>query len=316
MKILLGFLCVIVILAACTSQNEEPANIIGAAGLEAGVGSRPTTDREGFAISLPEEINRIITVGASNAEIIVTLGMGDKIVAVDMWSADVPGLPAGVRAELDMLNLNAEFVVSLMPDIIFITGMARAGGTDDPLAPVSEAGITIIYMPTSTSLNDIKEDILFIAAVVDKFEAGEAIVFEMQAEINEIQEIASGIATTRTVYFEIDPAPWMISFGHGTFLNEMIELVGATNVFGDLEGWFSVSGEDLLILDPDVILTSSDFLDDPIGEIAGRPGFEALTAVQNGNIHLITANYSNRPNHNITRALWEIARAVFPEYYN
>ena len=312
MKKFLGLVCVIALIAACTGQNAVPDDGPGVLGSEPQ--TRPTTDREGFAIYLPDEINRIITIGASNAEIIVALGLGDKIVAVDMWSADVRGLPADASTELDMLNLNAEFVVSLMPDVIFVTGMARAGGTDDPLAPVSAAGISIIYMPTSTSIDAIMEDILFIAAVVGKYEAGEAIVLDMQAEINDIREIASGITTSRTVYFEIDHS-WMISFGHGTFLNEMIELVGAKNIFGDMEGWFAVSGEDLLMLNPDVILTSSDFLDDPIGEIAGRPGFEALSAVRNGNIHLITANYSNRPSHNITRALREIAVAVYPEYF-
>ena len=314
MKSFIGLVCVIMLLAACTGQNTEPADGPGVLHQEAGNQTRPTTDREGFAISVPDEINRIIAIGASNAEIIVALGLGNKIVAVDMWSADVQGLPAHASTALDMLNLNAEFVVSLMPDIIFVTGMARAGGTDDPLAPVSSAGITIIYMPTSTSIDAIMEDILFIAAVVDRFEAGEAIVLDMQAEINEIREIAAGIDISRTVYFEIDHS-WMISFGHGTFLNEMIELVGATNIFGDMEGWFAVSAEDLLMLNPDVILTSSDFLDDPISEIAGRPGFDALLAVQNGNIHLITANYSNRPSHNITLALREIAMAVFPEYF-
>ena len=309
MKKLLGVLCLIVLLGACAVESEN-ASVIGADSR-----IRPMVDREGFAISVPDEINRIITIGASNAEIIVTLGLGDKIVAVDMWSADVAGLPARASTELDMLNLNAEFVISLMPDIIFVTGMARAGGTDDPLAPVSAAGITIVYMPTSTSIDAIMEDVLFIAAVLDKYEAGEAIVYEMRSEINTIREIAEGITTTRTVYFEIDPAPWMISFGRGTFLNEMIELVGAINVFGDQEGWFSVSAEDLLTLNPDVILTSSDFLDDPIGEIKSRPGFDAISAVQNGNVHLVTANYSNRPSHNIIRAIWEIAYAVFPEYY-
>ena len=305
----------VLLAAACRGQNDGSA----AAGLTGQIEppqTRQMIDREGFDVTLPDEINRIITIGPSNTEIVVALGLGEKIVAADAFSADVYGLPEGITTELDMLSLDAEYVVSLMPDIIFITGIARAGGTDDPLAPVTAAGITVVYMPSSASLADIAEDILFIAEVLMKFEAGEALVLDMQAEVNEVREIARGITTSRTVYFELYPAPWMVSFGSGTFLHEMIELVGATNIFEDIEGWVSVSDENLILLNPDVILTSSDFLEDPIGEIAGRPGFEAIAAVQNGNIHVITANYSNRPNHNITRALWEIARAVFPEYFD
>ena len=310
----------VLLITACGGQNAVPTTtpLIGPSAppvQEAEDRTRPTTDREGYAITLPEEINRIISIGPSNTEIIVTLGLGDKIVAADSFSADVYGLPRGITTELDMLSLDAEYVVSLTPDIIFVTGIARAGGTDDPLAPVTAAGITVIYMPTSASLDEIMEDILFIAAVLSKYEAGEAVVMDMQAEINEVREIAISITTPRTVYFEIYPSPWMVSFGSGTFLHEMIELVGATNIFEDEEGWVSVSDENLLLLNPDVILTSSDFMEDPTHEIASRPGFDAITAVQNGNIHVITANYSNRPNHNITRALWEIAIAVFPEYF-
>ena len=311
MKKYFGMLCLVLLLAACGAQNPEPTHASHASG----AGTRPTVDREGFELSLPDEINRIITIGAASAEIIVALGLGEKIVAVDMWSSDVVGLPADVSTDLDMMNLNAEFVISLMPDVIFVTDMVRAGGMDDPLAPVSATGISVIYMPMSESLDEIMEDIFFIAAVLDRYETGEAIVLDMQARINEVRETAARITTTRTVFFEISPAPWIISFGYDTFLNEMIELVGATNIFGDQAGWFSVSAEDLLMLNPDVILTSTDFLDDPIGEIASRPGFDSLLAVQNGNVHLINANHSSRPSHKITLALREIAVAVFPEYF-
>lgn len=289
------------------TQTETP---------HAGTGdTRPTVDREGFAITLPDEISSIITIGASNTEIITALGLGGKIVATDMFSADVHGLPDGVVTELDMLSLDAEFIVGLMPDIIFVTGMARAGGTDDPLAVVSNVGIAVIYMPSSDSIHAIMEDIRFIASVVDEQERGEALIAGMQSAIDEIRDVAATITVPRTVYFEVYPAPWMVSFGTGTFLNEMIELVGAVNIFADQEGWFSVSDENLLHLNPDVILTSSEFMDDPVTEIKTRPGFGAITAVQNGDVFLISANYSNRPSHNIVNALWEIAVAVFPEYF-
>lgn len=288
-----------------TPAPEEPAP----------VRVRPETDREGYAISLPDEINTIISIGPSNTEILVALGLSDRIVAADMFSADVPGIPSGISTELSIMGLDAEYVVNLMPDLVFITGMARAGGDDDPLAPVSAAGITVIYMPTSVSIAAIMEDIRFIAAVMEANEAGEGIISAMQAEIDEIAQIAATISETRTVYFEISPAPWMFSFGTETFLNEMIELVGATNIFADQVGWIPVTDEVLLEANPDVILTSTDFLDDPLGEIMERPGFNVITAVQNGDVFQIDANSSNRPSHNIVIALRQIAEAVFPEYF-
>jgi len=278
--------------------------------------TRPETDREGFPLTLPDEINTIAAIGPSTTEILVGLGFANRIITTDMFSADVVGLPAGVVADFGIMDLDAEFIVNLMPDVIFVTGMARGGGADDPLAPVSAAGITVIYMPTSTSIAAIIEDIRFVAAVMDAYETGEVIITRMLDEISEIAQIATTITETRTVYFEISPAPWTVSFGTGTFLNEMMEIVGATNVFADQEGWISVSDEILLELNPDIILTSTDFIPNPIEEIMERPGFDAITAVQNGNVFSIDTASSNRPTHNITRALREIATAVFPEYFN
>jgi iron complex transport system substrate-binding protein len=276
---------------------------------------RPEADREGYPITLPETINTILSIGPSITEVLVALGAADRIIGIDMFSEDVEGLPEGISARLSIVGLDAEYIVSLMPDLVFISGMTRLSGYDDPLAPVSAAGITVIYMPSSTSVTAIMEDIRFMAAVLDEQETGEAIISDMQAEIDEITEIAANIQTSRTVYFELSAAPWMVSFGRGTFLNEMIELLGAENIFTDAESWISVSDETLIDLNPDVILTSTDWLDDPIGEIKQRPGFSAITAVQNGDIFRICTASSNRPNHNIVRALREMAVAVFPEYF-
>ncbi|MCL2276621.1 MAG: ABC transporter substrate-binding protein [Treponema sp.] len=302
----LGLGILLLFFSACGAKSETSANQQSA---------RPGVDREGLAIILPEKINRIISIGPSNTEILIGLGLANRIIAVDIYSADTAGLAPNTPAELDMMALNAELIVSYMPDIIFITGIARGGTGDNPLAPVSAAGISVIYMPTSGNVAAIMEDIRFIASVMEAREAGETLVSGMQAEIDKVSDISKTITEKRTVYFEISPAPWMYSFGTGTFLNEMIELTGAENIFKNQTGWLSISDEALLSANPDVILTTTDFLDDPIGEIMGRPGFGVIAAVQNGDVYMIDANSSSRPSQNIIKALREIAKAVYPEYY-
>jgi len=302
--VLLGLLALVLALAACTSNNVEPAT------------PRTITDREGYTITLPGEINTIITLGPSNAEILVALGLASNIIATDSFSADVAGLGTGVARAFGITDFDAEYITELMPDIIFASGgLSRAGEEDGPMAPVAAAGITVLYMPTSTSIAEIMEDIRFIADVMGVNEASETVIADMQSEIDAISRIAAGITQTRTVYFEISPSPWMFSFGTGTFLHEIIELIGATNIFAGIEGWHSVSEEELLELNPDIILTSVDFMDDPIAEIMGRPGFDAIIAVQNEAVFSIDANASNRPSQHIVIALRQIAQAVFPEYF-
>ena len=276
-------------------------------------GPRPTVDRLGRPITLPDFMEEIMTLGPAVTETVAALGFGDRIVATDDFSYDVPGLNDGIEL-FSMMSIDLERILVLQPDVILATTMIWAGG-GDPLTLISDAGISVVYIPVSESIADIKEDIRFLAAVLDVPERGESIVSDMQREIDSIRAIGQTITDRRTVYFEISPVPFMFSFGHGVFLHEMIYLIGAVNVLGDEDAWISVSEEAILALNPDVILTNVNFNDDPVGEIMNRPGWEGVTAIINGDVYQIDTGSSSRPTHNIVIALREMALAVYPEHF-
>ena len=97
--------------------------------------------------------------------------------------------------------------------------------------------------------------------------------------LDEIKEIGSKITDKKKVYFEIGPAPNLYSFGNSTFLNEMIELVGAENIFKDINGWTSPSEEAVIDANPDVILTNVNYVENSIEEIKSRKGWENIKAI-------------------------------------
>jgi len=256
---------------------------------------------------------RVISLGPNVTEILVALGLEDTLVAIDEHAADIPGLPDGLP-QLSIMPIDAEQLIALAPDIIFAAGLVRAEG-DDPFSVVTAAGVTIVDIPSSDSIEGIMEDIRLIAETLDISASGEILVAQMEQAIDEIRAISETITDRQTVYFEISAAPFMFSFGRGTFLHEMVELVGAYNVFADDGEWVSVADEAILAVNPDVILTNVSYLDDPISEIMSRPGWEVMAAVQNGRIYQISTNASSRPSHNIVVALWEMAAAIYPGYF-
>jgi len=275
-----------------------------------------TTDREGNPITLPETIERIACFGPSNTEILCAMGVTDKLVAVDTYSFNVEGIAADLPM-FDMMAPDAEKILALNPDVLFVTGMSKVGG-DDPYKPMKDAGVCVIYMPSSSSLNGIKEDIAYIASVVGETEKGDEVVAKMEDDIAAIKAIADTAPETKTIYFEISAAPYMYSFGSGVFLNEMIELINCVNIFADkaeFSGWISVTDEVVLGANPDVIMTSVNYLPDAVGEIKGRPGWDALEAVKNDQVFYIDTDSSNRPSQNIIKAFLEMAQAVYPELY-
>ena len=271
-------------------------------------------DRGGNSITLPDKIEKVMAFGPSNSEILVALGEGSKIIAIDTYATNIDGLPADLP-QFDMMTPDAEKIVSLAPDVIFITGMSKLMGEDDPYKSITDTGVCVIYISSSESILGVMEDIQFVADVMGQSEKGAEIVSNMEKEIEAIKKIGDTITEKKKVYFEISAAPYMYSFGTGVFLNEMLELIGAENVLADQQSWISVSDEVVLSTNPDVILTSVNYLDDPAGEIMSRAGWDAVTAVKDEAVYQISTESSNRPSQNITKALQEMAKAIYPDKY-
>lgn len=272
-------------------------------------------DRAGNDVTMPNKIERIISTAPSNTEILVELGLADKLVAIDTYSSDVEGISDDVE-KIDFLNPDAEAIISLQPDLIIASGHNKSGSSDDPFKLVKESGISVVYIPSSESIQGIYDDISFIADITNTKENGQKIVDNMKSQIDEIAKKGERIQDKKKVYFEIAPAPNLYSFGNSTFLNEMIELIGAENILKDENGWIAPSAESIIDKNPDVILTNVDYIDKPIEEIKSREGFENISAVKNNQIYQIDKNSSSRPSQHIIKALNEMAKVIYPDVYN
>jgi iron complex transport system substrate-binding protein len=293
------FAPVLLFTAGCKKKNAAPAGTGVSAAQEA---------------SIP---GRIISAAPSNTEIITGLGLAGRLVAVDPYSKDIEGVRADLP-EVDFFYPDAEAVIGLEPDIIISNEINNFGAADSPFKPLVDMGIRILQIPTSTRIADIYGDIVTIAEALGVKERGEALAGTLKAEVDRIAEIGKTVTDKKKVYFEVSPLPYMVTLGSGTYLNEMIEILGAVNIFSDQSGWFAPAAEAILERDPDVILTmemtGTDAID-PVAELQNREGFETVTAIKENRIFTKNANSSGRPSQNIMLAFWQMARAVYPDLY-
>lgn len=297
-KILAMLLCLTMILAVGCSSGES--------------GEKTVTDRQGNEVSIPSKIETIISTAPANTENLVALGLADKIIAADEYSADVEGLSESTEL-MNFTTPDAEAIIELDPDIIVAT--EYSGSSEDPYKAIKDAGICVVYIPSSNSIEAIYEDITFLAEVFDVTDKGEEIIASMKSDIEEIKEIGSKITDKKKVYFEIGPAPNLYSFGNSTFLNEFMEIIGAENIFKDQESWISPSAESVIDANPDVILTNVNYIENPIDEIMSRDGWENITAVKEKAVYSIDTNSSSRPTPNAIKSLKEMAKAIYPDEY-
>lgn len=274
---------------------------------------RTLTDPSGAQITVPEEIDTVAVLAPSLAETVVALGYGDEIQAYDTASVGLEGLKEDAIV-LDMALPDMEQLVDLRPDVLLVTNMTLYD-QENPYQSLIDMGVCVACVPTSDSIADIESDIAFVASVFGAEEKGQELIDDMQGEIDRIAAIGETITEKKSVYFEISAAPSMYSFGDGVFLNEMLEIIGAKNILASESGWLGVTEEAVVNADPDVILTNVNYIEDPVGEILSRPGWEEVTAVRDGNVYYIDNMASSLPDHNVVKALAEMAAAVYPEYY-
>jgi len=263
--------------------------------------------------------NRIISAAPAYTEIIVGLDLADKLIAVDKYSRDLEGLKKDLP-EVDFFYPDIEAIADLKPDIIIMGEINTNGNADTAYQFFRRLGIEVMQVPTSNSIAEIYSDITTIAKTLGVPERGEELVRRMKEHIETIAAKArennknvSGekSASGKTVYFEITPAPNMVSFGRGTYLNELIEITGTRNIFADEKRWFTPGAETIINANPDLIIILSGISD--AEEIKNRPGFRQLNAVRYNRIFSIDADHASRPSQNIVLALEEMYNAVWQE---
>lgn len=273
----------------------------------------PTKDRSGKEITLPKEATKIISLVPSTTEVIEDLGKTDQLIAVDTQSStmmtDLKKLP-----QMDMMAVDAEKLIALKPQIVYVNDINLAS-SESVWKQVEDAGITVVNIPTSTSIKAIKEDVQFIADSLSEHEKGQKLIKTMDQEIDEVAKIGKTIKKPKTVLFEVAALPDIYSFGNGTFLNEMIETIGAKNVLANEKGWLPVTEEAAIAAKPEVILTNVNYMKDPAKEVLARKNWENVPAVQNKEVFEIDNMSSSLPNNHITKALKQMAKAVYPEEY-
>lgn len=296
--------------SAETSETEASTEETAEAPSE---NAKTVKDLEGGTIEIKNELNAIISGAPSVTEILTGLGIGDRIIAADMYSADVEGIDPAV-CTLDFYNLDIEYIASLEPDAVIIDGISMTGA-DDPYSSLKEAGVTVLYVPSAASIDSLKDSIRFISECVDKSDKGTELIADIDSCISEISEKAAGITEKKSVYFEISAAPYLYSCGNNTFINDILNIVGAENIYANEEGWISNSEETVIAADPDVIITSVKYDGYDFNEISARAGWENISAVKNGQVYQVEPNPVSRPSQNVVKGIREVAAAVYPEIF-
>lgn len=272
-------------------------------------------DRAGNRIILPDNIKSIASLSPAATDIIISLGLSDKIIAADSDSKEIlqtNNIDISNISVFDMMNPDSEKMISINPDILFVNTFSVFSGKNS-IDSINASGICTAVIPSSDTVKSIEDDIYFIGYVLNKNDEASNIVNMMELNIEKIKSIGNTITNNKKVYFEIAALPNLYSFGTNVYLDDMINIIGAENIFKDRNSWIAVSEENVLFANPDLILTSVYYINNPEEEILSRQSWQNINALKNKDVYYISS--SSLPTHNIIYALFDMAKYIYPNEY-
>ena len=294
-KKLISLFLVLVLAAACAPAFAEGLTV---------------TDMTGREITLDGPAARIVALTASDVEIIYALGAGDLLVGRGEY-CDYPAEVLDKPVVKSGAETNLEEILALEPDVVIMATMAQ---TEDQVNALDEAGVKVI-VSDAQNLEGVYTAITRIGQVVGKNDEAAALVKEMQDTFDGIK--AKAADSGKTIYFEVSPLQWGLwAAGGGSFMDELAQICGLTNVFGDLPAWAQISEEQVFEKDPDYIVTTSMYWGEgptPVEEIKSRAGWDQLKAVQNDQIFNADSNEITRPGPRLMNAIQALYDFVYGE---
>ena len=178
-------------------------------------------------------------------------------------------------------DMDAELVLSLLPDIVFVTNYHHTTH-EAILKQYEDAGITVVVTGSPTSFDEVYQTMGMIAEATGTTEEAEKIIDDMKERHAALEEKAKEITDKKKVWVEVAPAPDIFTTGQNTFMHEMLESINATNAAEDQEGWVKLTEEEIVVIDPDVIITTYGYyVDNPAEGVLAREGWAEVPAIKN-----------------------------------
>ena len=217
----------------------------------------------GVEVVLPAAPQRVVTIKSTATEMLLAMGLGDRIVGVGFQDGPAPEPWTAAAAALPVLSdrlPSQEVVLETEPDFIYggwESNFAADGAGERPTLTglgiasyVSPAACRSIK-PAKLTFDDVFAEIAEMGSIFDASAAAEMLIAEQQTVLAGIAPDERGLTAlwyssgTRTPY---------VGAGSGA-PQMMLEALGLENIMADVdEGWVSASWEAVADANPDIIV--------------------------------------------------------------
>ncbi len=260
-------------------------------------GGHPLTlDNCGVEVTVESPPQRVVTIKSSTTEMLLALGLADRIVGAAFLDGPVPESLADAATDLPVLSDRApgpEAVLTVEPDLVYAGWESNfSAESAGDRAALAELGVASYVSPSACKAAGYQPDPLTFDVVFDEIvEAGRVFGAEAAAQrlvTAQRADLAAATPDSRGLtalwYSSGADVPYV---GAGIGAPQMImDAVGLTNIAADVhDTWTSFSFEQVVADDPDVIVlvdAAWNTAQSKIETLEANPATARLTAVQEG----------------------------------
>ena len=302
-----------VALSACGDDDgggttaSPTAGATGTPAVTAGSFPVTITDDNGNDVTIEAAPASIVALAPSFVEVLFAIGAGDAIVAADQ-NTDFPPEAADIP-KISGFEPSVEGIVAYEPDLVLM--LFDPGGLQDAL---QQLGIATLFLASPETIEDTLAQISTLGEAVGHMPEAEDLVGQMRSDISTLKAKLPASGAGPRVFHEVDNT--FYTAGPGSFIHDLYATLGAQNIAESTgEAFPQMSAEVIIQADPEVIILADEFAGESAGTVAARPGWDQISAVKSGRVHIVDPNITSRPGPRLVNALETLAMLLYPEAF-
>jgi ABC-type Fe3+-hydroxamate transport system substrate-binding protein len=268
---------------ACEAGTNRPAREAHA--LPAAHAAEAATDDFGDTIVAGRPAARIVSLSPVTTELLFALGAGGRVVGRTHWDLS-PAAASAVRDVGKGMQPNVEAVLGVHPDLVvlYASPSNRAAAVQ-----LRKAGVNTLAV-RDDHISDFRRTVSMLARATGDTIAGVTIADSVERSLAAVRERPRP-AKPPTVFWHMWDSP-ILTIGGGSYLDELVTIAGARNIFGDLaEPSPQVTLEEIVRRNPDFILVG------PASARSLRENalWQSIPAVREGRLLIVDTLLTARP---------------------
>lgn len=294
---------------ATSMKKRRQQGILTGMPFMANVAARTFVDDAGRKIFIADPPTRIVSLAPSVTEILFAIGAGGQVVGVTSFCDYPPDAQAKPKVGGAFPNL--EVVLSLKPTLVLAP---RDFIRPDMVAKLDQLKVALFILEANT-IEDVLRHIQTVGRMLGRSEKADSVAADLRRRVAEVRTRTADAARPR-VFYVLNSDPLMTA-GPGSFIHQLIELAGGTNVAaGAPVAYPRLSLEEVIKQDPQVILF-------PVGDDEGIPEQEqqrwlrwtTLSAVKENRFVRLPSVLLDRPGPRVVDGLERLARQLHPDLF-